>query len=333
MNIILFGARGFIGSYIARALKKAGHNLIYGVHKHLNNHGNTTKQEQDRCVFCDFSVDIKASTWVKRLQDIQQQNSCSIDMVINTVGILRDSKQKPMHAIHTQTPCAIFDACAEIGIKHIIHLSALGIEHSDTLYATTKKMADTHLLKLTQNDNSYKNTLKATILRPSVVFGSGGDSSKLFVNLSKLPILLLPKAMITKHIQPISALDLAQAVQNICEIYSKIIQANSADNLDNVNIEYVKNKIIECIGPEALTLAQFIATLREQSGKKSHKLIGMPDWLTQFSAKMGDYIPNIPWCTEALNLLNSQNTSTSNTFAKILGRSPMHYHEFLAQYN
>jgi nucleoside-diphosphate-sugar epimerase len=305
MNIIILGANGFIGSHIAYALQKAGHNIIYGV-RQKNINGSKNQQ-----LICDFSIDTQTAIWVKRLQEIQKTQN--IDMVINAVGILRDSKQKPMHAIHTQTPCALFNACVEVGIQRVMHISALGIEQSNTLYANTKKTTDAHLLQLAQN-----NKLQAVIMRPSVVFGFGGDSSNLFIQLSKLPILLLPKAMLTTHIQPISVFDLATAIQNICT--------------HTILTENIHNNIVECVGPESLSFAQFIATLREQTGKKAPKFITMPDWLTQASAKIGDYIPNIPWCSEALSLMQAQNTSTSNAFAKILGRSPIHHQEFLSRY-
>ena len=70
--------------------------------------------------------------------------------MINAVGVLRDSAGRPLQAMHADAPIALFDACAAAGVRRVVQISALGIAHSATRYASTKRAADEHLLALTE---------------------------------------------------------------------------------------------------------------------------------------------------------------------------------------
>jgi uncharacterized protein YbjT (DUF2867 family) len=216
-----------------------------------------------------------------------------------------------MRAVHTDVPVALFDACARAGVRRVVQVSALGIAHSDSRYATTKREADEHLLALNR-----AGALDGVVLRPSIVFGRGGDSSALFVNLSKLPLLLLPNAVIQTRAQPV-------AVTEVAEVLVKLM---SPSHLSQTGL-------IECAGAESLTLAEFIGSLREQAGKSAAKAVGIPDWLTQLSAKVGDAVPITPWGSDALSLLANDNVTDSKAFEELLGRVPMHYSQLLATFS
>ena len=130
----------------------------------------------------DFSKALTAEAWLPHL--------AGIDAVINAVGVLRDSAGRPLQAMHADAPIALFDACAAAGVRRVVQISALGIAHSATRYASTKRAADEHLLALTEQGR-----LNGCVLRPSVVFGAGGASSQLFLALARLPALLLPRGL------------------------------------------------------------------------------------------------------------------------------------------
>ena len=228
MHILLTGSTGFIGHTLQTALQRAGHT----VHGGVSPRSRTLLPGQ---VPMDFAHDTTAAAWLPRL--------AGIDAVVNAVGVLRDTRARPIDAVHRDTPIALFDACAQAGVQRVVHISALGIDGSNTRYAQTKRAAEAHLQTL-----ATQAKLRPAILRPSVVYGKGGDSSALFMNLARLPVALFPGPMLTARVQPVSAHDLAAAIVAL------------------LGPAMATQGLIECPGPEALTMGDFVASLRQQGG-------------------------------------------------------------------
>jgi uncharacterized protein YbjT (DUF2867 family) len=297
MNILLCGASGFVGRNIRATLEAKGH-TVTGAGSSLNAHNQLA---------VDYARDTSAAVWLPRL--------AGIDAVINAVGVLRDTRRRPIVAVHSGTPKALFDAAAQAfeldGVqRRVIQISALGIAdttHNTTQYASTKRAADVHLQAL-----MAAGKVTGTVLRPSIVFGKGGASSAMFAALSKLPVLVLPKPVLTARVQPIAVQDLARGVETL-------VDARHIDSL------------YECVGEAALPLAAFIASLREQQGRKPARVVALPQWMTRISARLGDQIPVAPWCSETLALLANDNVSSSAAFAQVLGNERLALQDFWSQ--
>ena len=103
MKILLCGATGFIGRHLEQALIASGHHVVRAIRQ--------PKRADDISV--DFVRDTDAAIWLPRLM--------GIDVVVNAVGILRDSTAVPMQAVHADTPKALFTACAQVGCK-VVHI-------------------------------------------------------------------------------------------------------------------------------------------------------------------------------------------------------------------
>ena len=292
MHILLTGSTGFIGHTLKAALERAGHTVRGGVSPRRG-------ALQPGQVTMDFAHDTSASAWLPRLE--------GIDAVVNAVGVLRDTRQRPIDAVHRDTPIALFDACAQAGVQRVVQISALGIDASNTRYAQTKLAAEAHLQQL-----AAQGKVRAAILRPSVVFGKGGDSSALFMNLARLPLALLPGPVLQARVQPVSVHDLAAAV--VALLGPAIDQTGT----------------IECTGPEALTMGAFIASLRQQLGQRPATVLRLPQPLTTLSARLGDAVPPSPWCSETLAMLGSDNVGNPAQFEQLLGRKGVHYSQLVA---
>ena len=100
MRVLVAGAEGFIRRYIVSALRAAGHDVIAGVRRSIN--------AGSPSIACDFSRDLDPQNWMSRLVDI--------DVVVNAIGILRESKINSFERVHVLGPKALFEACAIIGV-------------------------------------------------------------------------------------------------------------------------------------------------------------------------------------------------------------------------
>jgi uncharacterized protein YbjT (DUF2867 family) len=271
MKILICGASGFIGRTLRSALEAAGHTVV------------------GAGLGIDFCRDVTPAVWLPRLQGIEG--------VVNAVGVLRDTARRPMQAVHVEAPRALFDACAQAGVRRVIHVSALGIDDARVPYATTKQAAEQHLLA-----HTGAGRLDGVVLRPSVVFGRGGDSSQMFMALARSPVLCVPQAMIDARVQPVSVRDLAQAVVRLTG------EARTVTGR------------LACVGPTPLTLAEFIVSLRLQCGHGRPKVLALPGWMTRLSVAVGDRITALPLCSETMALLQHANVADPQPFAAVLGR-------------
>lgn len=292
MNILLCGASGFIGQHIQQALTRSGHRVVTAGARPVDRDAGDSIQ-------VDFNKDSTPGVWLPRLQ--------GVDAVVNAVGVLRDSRRRPMRAIHEATPTALFDACAQAGVRRVIQISALGIEGNPTPYARTKLAADAHLMGL-----NAQGLLDGVVLRPSIVFGKQGESSRLFMALARSPALLLPQAVIQAKVQPLAVQDLAHTVTRLV-----------GDAIDTKGV-------LPCVGPAQLTLSAFIACLRAQLGKASARVMPLPEALTHLSVRLGDHLPGSPWCRETLALLAQDNIAAPQPFNAVLGRGPVPPTAFLS---
>lgn len=290
MNVLVCGARGFIGRTVCAALRRAGHVVIEGVSPRA---AAAPGGAGASAIAIDHARDVDPATWRPRL--------AGVDVVVNAIGVLRDTAARPIDALHRAAPIALFDACAEAGGKRVIQVSALGIAGGDTPYARTKRAADEHLAALVAAGR-----VDAAIVRPSIVFGAGGASSQLFLNLARLPVLLLPGPVLDAKVQPIAVHELAEVLARLAGHAAPVRELAATP--------------LSAVGPRALTMGAFIASLRQQHGRHAAMVLRMPDLLTRASAALGDLVPASPWCSDSLALLATDNVDDPAPFAHWLGR-------------
>lgn len=289
MNILLCGASGFVGRHIEAELLKNGHHIIRGVR--------APKQPGDIAI--DYRNDVDVQTWLPRLN--------GIDAIVNAVGVLRDSKAQPMSRLHDAVPRALFSAAAQRGIQRIVQISALGVGQGiNTPYMQTKQAADDYLQTL---------NLDWSILRPSLIYGADGASTRMFMLLSRFPLLMLPGRG-AQIVQPVHIDDIALAV-------GKLLDAPTGSS-------YLR-KVIECVGAEEVTLADLIASYRSQRGGSSPTVLGVPSPLLKTMAWLGDRIPALPVGSDTLAMLDAGTTGNADAFLDLLGKTPRNYREFLRE--
>ena len=106
MKILLSGATDFIGSYLKAALEEQEHVIT----------------ACSRRTGVDYSQMQTSVAWQRYVE--------GIDVVINAVGIIAESKGQSFEALHKRAPTALFQACKQAQVGQVIQISALGVDES-----------------------------------------------------------------------------------------------------------------------------------------------------------------------------------------------------------
>jgi uncharacterized protein YbjT (DUF2867 family) len=267
----------------------------------LRNNGHTVirgirKPTQPEDIAVDFCQNTTKDTWLPKL--------AGIDAVVNAVGVLRDSANQPMKLLLEQTPIALFSACKEAGVKRIVQVSALGIDQGiETPYFQYRRAPEAFL-------NALPEDMKFLILRPSVIYGEDGVSAKLFRLLAGLPLHTLAAGG-NQRMQPVH-------IDDICEAATRWLADNDA-----------QSQTVTCVGQEATDMCGMLDSYRQQLGHSPALHLNIPAFLIGLSAKVGDFVPASPLCSDTLTMLNAGNTGDGSAFTQLLGRQPKSYRTFI----
>jgi uncharacterized protein YbjT (DUF2867 family) len=288
--IFVTGAQGFIGRALVAALCVRGHAVLAGVHRRR------PAQRDVRFVEVDFTRDLDPATWAPRL--------AGVDAVCNTVGILRERGTQTFARVHVDAPVALFDACARTGIRRVVQLSALGADaDAATDYHRTKRAADDALLARIPS---------AWCAQPSLVFGGGGASARLFMMLASLPVIPVPGRG-EQRVQPIHLDDLVQA---LCALLERTLDDGGR---------------VALVGSAPITLRGLLTALRAGLGLPPAPVAEVPRPLVAAGAALGEHVPRLPLDRATLRMLERGNTADAGPTAALLGHAPRPVDAFIAR--
>ena len=274
-NCLIFGGSGQVGRHLVRKLTK--NNIRVTVVTRNIHQKSYIIKTQGNAGYIDI---VEANIYdEKKLRELFK----NADICINLIGILYEKKGgNNFNNIHTIFPSLLAKLCKEYNLSSFIHLSALGINEAiDSEYAKSK---------LAGEKNISSNFPKATILRPSVVYSMDDNFTTNFMTLlSRLPIFPLYYSGKSKFM-PIHCSDLTDVIYHII--------SNS-----------INSKIIECVGPEVLSLREIIENLLSLINKK-RILIPFPLVLAKLSAKLFQLFPKPLLTEDQLRLLKYDNISS-----------------------
>ena len=196
-TVLVVGANGFIGGYIAAALQRAGFRVLRGVR------GRGEPHADER--FIDLARMTTPADWRPALTGVH--------IVVNAAGILRETGAQTFDAIHVRGPLALAQACVDVGVARFVQVSALGAPE-DGGFIASKHRFDDALLAL---------ALDAVVLRPSVVYATGGSygGTSLLRALAAIPGAQWLPGDGAWPIQPIAIEDLAEVVVAACSAQAR----------------------------------------------------------------------------------------------------------------
>lgn len=283
MQILITGYSGFIGRRLALALADSGHRLVCA------GRSAPPLELQGRVTFVrkDFVHDVAVEDWLPVL--------AGVDAVINAAGLLSGRGASELERVHLRGPAALFGACAAVGIRRVVQVSALGADaDAQSAYHRTKRAADDLLRRLLPD---------AVIVQPSLVYGRGGASAALFAGLASAPVTPLPGDGL-QRVQPVHVDD---AVAGIVALLA--------------NPE-LRGATIAFVGPEPLTLRGFLAELRAALGLGRPRFVNVPLALVRIAARFGTLTRRGLLNDETLGMLLRGNVADAQPLERLLQRPP-----------
>ena len=271
-NCLIFGGSGQIGLNLIRKLTKNNYKVT-AVTRNLHQKGYVLKTQGNAGYINIVEANIFDEAKIRKLFT---QN----DICINLIGILYESgKGNTFKNIHSNFPSILAKLCKEYKVQQFIHLSALGINSAlDSEYAKSK---------LEGEANIQKNFPLATILRPSVVYSVDDNFTTNFMTLlSGLPFFPLYYNGDTK--------------------FAPIHCSDVTDTIYHVISKNIYSKIIECVGPEIISLKEILKRLLKLISK-NRLLIPLPFFVANMSAKLFQLFPKPLLTVDQLILLKYDN--------------------------
>jgi len=281
-KICVLGGSGFVGRHIVRRLAAQGYEVRVL----------TRRRERSKELIVLPTVDVIEANIHDPLELNRQFDG--MDAVINLVGILHEKTpgriDKPLarrgdfQAVHIELPRKVLHACADAGVKRLLHMSALGADPTgQSAYQRSKGIGEALLREAasphSEHENWYLNGpkfvrgqgLAVTIFRPSVIFGPEDRFLNLFARLLKLlPVLLLANAR--ARFQPVYVEDVAHAYVSAL--------ANPA----------TFGQTYDLCGPKAYTLLELVQLVAAVSGYR-RPIVALCDRLSYLQALLLEFAP------------------------------------------
>jgi NADH dehydrogenase len=290
--VLVLGASGFIGRHAVLALLAAGCRVVIGS-RHPGRIDKRLPAAARHCPrrTCRFEQLLAPDGWRELL--------AGIDVVLNSVGILREHGRETYERIHHFAPAALAAACRECGLP-LIHVSALGLDARARSGFLRSKLAGERALRASGAN--------WCIVRPSLLDGDGGFGARWLRRVALWPMHPLPAAAQSR----IAALD----VRDLGEALARLAARLGAG---------------ECLGPDreldlggtdARSLSDHLDALRRVHTTRPARKLRIPDLLTRGISHVCDLLRLTPFSFGHWELLGRDNCPARNSLPALLGRPP-----------
>ena len=268
--ILVTGASGFLGRNVVKALRTRGEAVRCLV-----------RSPARAGVVTDYGVELAFGDILDTPS--LQMAMRGVDSVVHLVAIIRERGRATFDRINRQGTEMVVQAAREAGVKHIVHVSAIGVQENPAYqYLYSKWQGEQEVIR---------GGVAYTIIRPSILFGPGDE----FINTLAGVVRAFPVVPVAGHgkvrFQPVSVEEVGGMV------------AAAAGN------PRFGGRIIEVGGPDHLTyneILDIIARTHKVKRLKAHLPVPLMKLMTRV---MEAVLPNPPATSSQMELLSLDNVT------------------------
>lgn len=287
MTVLVLGASGLIGSYLAARLERDGRRVIAA--------GRDLRRLERRFPGRAVRIDLAAATpedWGEAL--------AGVEAVVNCAGALQDSLGDDLRAVHATGVEALLAGCRTAGVKRYLHISAAGLAAERTTGFNRTKLAGEAAVAATGLD--------WIILRPGLVLAPAAyGGSALLRALAAFP-LAIPAVWADREVQVIGMDDLATAV-------AAALEPGAATGV-----------VVDVLHAERIALADLLKRLRGWLGFAPAPVLAVPPVAARAAARVADGLGWLGWRSPmrsaSLEQLRMGVTGDGAASERVLGVAP-----------
>jgi uncharacterized protein YbjT (DUF2867 family) len=265
--ITVFGGGGFVGRYVVQTLLQQGARV------------RVAERNPKRAWFLKAQGNLGQVQFIAA--DITQPETLSAavagaDAVVNLVGILKGD----FDTVQRQGAANVAQAAKAAGVSAFVHMSAIGADAlSPSRYGRTKGEGEAAVRAAFP---------RATILRPSIIFGrEDGFVNRFAQMIGMFPIMPIIRG--NAKFQPVFVGDVGRAVAAAL-----------------THVEQHGGKAYALGGPEVITMAGVNRWIAKAIGKKP-LFIEMPDAVAGAMARFTGFLPGAPMTWDQWLMLQNDN--------------------------
>ncbi len=247
-RIAVTGGTGFVGQRVVRQLLATGYSKVTAIGRH------PPEKLADTPGLAICGADLTDPNQVQRALA-----GCSA--VIHLVGIIRPTSQQTFYQAHVATTQNLITAMPGLGIKRLVHMSAMGTRSGAvSAYHQTKWQAEAAVAA---------SGLDYTIIRPSLILGEGGEFAKMLDGWARgraPPFLFMPyfgrgaAGQKSSQIAPVSVDDVAKLFVLCLAVDASV------------------GKTYELSGPRVFNWPEFLRCYALAKHSRKRRAIGIPAW-------------------------------------------------------
>ena len=295
MRILFLGGYGLVGSAALARLAAASHDIVG-----LARSPQASRLPRVEWRYGDLARMTSPQDWRSWIKDI--------DAVVNCAGALEEGGRDALQKVHVEGPDALYRACAEAGVRRIVHISAAGIEGVDTAFARTKRESEAKLRAL---------DLDWIIVRPGLVLAVGAyGGTGLMRGLAGLPFFT-----------PLSNSDCVVQIVGAGDVAETILFALGPNAPQRATFELVH--------PAMTTLSDIVRAYRVWLCFSPCPILRVPKFLIRALAFLGDAAAHLGWRNPlrraTLRHLTHGVVGAPEEWMRATGLKPRSLDEFLAE--
>lgn len=291
MKVAVIGGTGFIGSYVARGLERAGHDVSLLVRA-----GSESKIPAGN-LFRLTTGDLGSA-------DALDRTLQGCEAVVYSVGILRENPKQGVTFESLQFDGVVdtVKAAERCNVARILLMSANGARQPGTPYQETKFRAE----KFVQESG-----LAATVFRPSVVFGNPHGRMEIATQLHR-DMVDSPFPALGFH----TGLRPEKGRVMMSPVHVEDVAAAVVGALDD---DATAGSIVSLGGPESLSWTDMIRCIA-RAVDRDKWILPFPISAMSAAALFMDWLPFFPVTRDELTMLAEGNTAHCGELETLLGR-------------